>query len=112
MASRPFSALLPVLAFACLLGCKGSGGVGGAGGNTGTAGTTGTGGNVTEDGAVTLSRADLLAAFGTCAAAGAHDFREAAAALETAVAAWGSAADDATRAGARDAFRTPWIDGR
>ena len=102
MSSRPLSALLPVLAFACLLGCKG-GGVGGAGGN---AGTTGAGGNVTEDGAVTLSRADLLAAFGTCAAAGAHDFREAAVALETAVAAWGTAADDATRAAARDAFRT------
>ena len=32
MASRPLSVLLPVLAFACLLGCKGNGGVSGAGG--------------------------------------------------------------------------------
>jgi uncharacterized protein len=104
MTSRPLPALLPVLAFACLLGCKGGGG-GGAGGNTGTAGTTGTGGSVTEDGAVAFSRADLLAAFGTCAAAGAHDFREPALALEAAVVAWQAAADDATRAAARDAFR-------
>ena len=82
MASRPLSLLLPVLAFACLLGCKGNGGVSGAGGNTGT------GGNVSEDGAVAFSRAELLGAFGTCAANLAHDFRAKAAALDAAVSAY------------------------
>ena len=96
------------LIIAGMLGCKSSGGGSGAGGagNTGAAGTTGAGGgNVTEDGAVAFSRAELLGAFGACAANQARDFREAAVALEAAITAWKSAADDASRAGARDAFR-------
>lgn len=105
MASLPLSLLLPVLAFACLLGCKDNGGVSGAGGNTGTAGTTGTGGSVSEDGAVAFSRAELLGAFGTCAANQVRDFRTKAAALDAAASAYAATPDAASRDAARQAFK-------
>jgi uncharacterized protein len=109
--TTPFSRvsrLLPVLAFASLLGCKGGGGVGGAGGNTGTAGTTGTGGAGNapgEDGAVAFSRAELLGAFGTCAANQARDFRAKAVALDAAVSAYAATPEAATRDVARQVFK-------
>jgi uncharacterized protein len=67
-------------------------------------GTGGQGGTVEGDGAVSLSRSELLAAFGTCAANEAARFRQRAAALETATANWVTAADAPALAGARQAF--------
>jgi len=58
MSSRPLSALLPVLAFACLLGCKGGGG----GGNTGTAGATGTGGTGNAPGVARITTVEAMKA--------------------------------------------------
>ena len=50
-------------------------------------------------------RAQLLAAFGTCAADRAADFRGRAAALDAAVTAYVATPDETSRAAARQAFR-------
>src|SRR5688500_6497991 len=88
-------------ALACLASCKGSGGM-----QTGGAGTTGIGGSGNaaagaggapgEDGAVAFSRADLLAAFGTCAANQVRGFRDRATALDAAASAYVAAPDATT----------------
>jgi imelysin len=103
-------ACLPLLVLACLLGCKSGGGSGGggAGGNTGTAGTIGTGGDgngAGGDGAVAFSRAELLGAFGTCAANQARDFRAKTVALDAAVSTYAATPAPATRDAARQAFK-------
>ena len=77
----------------------------GAGGNTGTAGATGTGGSVSEDGAVAFSRAELLGAFGTCAANQVREFRAKAVALDAAASAYAATPDATTRDAARQAFK-------
>jgi predicted lipoprotein len=86
------------------IGCKGGGGAGGAGGSTGAAGSTGTGGSTSDDGAVPFSRTELLGAFATCATNLARDFRDEAAALDAAVAAYAATPDTTTRDAARQAF--------
>ena len=58
-----------------------------------------------EDGAIAFSRSELLGAFGSCAAAGAKDFRAKATALDLAVATLVASPDDASRTAAREAFR-------
>jgi predicted lipoprotein len=104
--------LLPsVIALACLAGCGSKGGTPGTGGTgaPGGSGTTGTGGGggttPDNDGAVAFSRAELLGAFGSCAANQVRDFQAKAMALDTAVAAYAAGPDAATRDAARQAFK-------
>ena len=58
-----------------------------------------------EDGAVAFSRAELLGAFGTCAANQVRDFRTKAAALDAAASAYAATPDATTRDAARQAFK-------
>jgi predicted lipoprotein len=93
-----------------VVGCKGSGngtGAGGAGGAPTPSGEAGEGGGAVAggDGAVAFSKSELLGAFGSCAAKGAHDFQARAAALDAALATLVAAPDDANKAAARDAFK-------
>lgn len=90
---RSFSLTLSFAAAMAAAGCKNSGG-----GGTGVGGT-GAGGP--DSG---LSRSQLLAAFGTCAANGARDFRSRAAELDSAVTDYASAPDEISKAAARQAY--------
>jgi uncharacterized protein len=108
--TRRLFACASLLAIACALGCKGgnggnSPGAGGAGNSVGVGGTSGGGGTQGEDGAVAFSRADLLAAFGTCAANQAREFRAKAGALDVAGTAYAATPDTAARDAARQAFK-------
>ena len=107
MASRArfLVGVLPAL-LACLTGCRGASGgsTPGSGGSTGVGGN-GAGGSGAVDGAIAFSRSELLAAFGTCAAERAREFRDRAQALDTAMTTYVAAPDDASRASARKAFR-------
>jgi predicted lipoprotein len=66
---------------------------------------SGSGAAPDSDGAAGFSRAELLGAFGSCAAAGAREFRDRAVALDDAVVALGAAPGDDTRSAARETFR-------
>ena len=100
------------LVLVCLVGCGGGSGkpgTGGSGGNPGGGGSGnaagGAGGGDSNDAAPAFSRAELLAAFGTCAAERVRDFRGRAMALDAAVSAYMATPDDTTRAAARQAYR-------
>jgi predicted lipoprotein len=81
--------------------------------HSGAGGTAspGAGGSAADVGAPDVerppfSRAELLGAFGDCAAAAVHEFHGRMTALAAAVAAWNAGPDDATRDAARVAFHT------
>jgi uncharacterized protein len=102
---------------ACFAGCKGGSsnppptgtggttGVAGSGSGAGSGNAGGDGGSPGEDAAVAFTRAELLGAFGVCAANQARAFRDKAQALDAAAAAYAAAPDTATRDAVRQAFK-------